>query len=167
VDEDRIQEVGPDRAAAEWILKNGGGVKWSGKDRIDDNYDSLVSVGKSQRITEIDGTQSSISHYGFQHLKGLTRVEKITLSNNAFINDDALSQLSFVKETLKALEVSYCVNVTDSGVKSLAQLSNLQSLKLRNLMNVKDLKSCVTHVSKSVPGCRIESDSDVISDKKQ
>ena len=158
VDHERIKEVGPDRAAAEWILKNGGAVKWTGKDRFDDTYDSLISVRRDQKIVEIDATGSSISGFGFLHLKGLSHVEKIILSKDPYINDTALSQLVLVKESLRRLEVSSCVNVTDVGIKSLDNLTNLKSLILKNLMNVKNMESCVEHLKKNLSSCQVESE---------
>ena len=67
-DMDRIKEFGPDRTCAEWVLRNGGKVVWdSGKQMAD--YNSLppekVPVPK---VIAIDGTDSSISHYGFPHI---------------------------------------------------------------------------------------------------
>ena len=34
VDKDRIDQVGPDRACAEWLLKNGAAVKWHKSDKF-------------------------------------------------------------------------------------------------------------------------------------
>ncbi|XP_023348842.1 ATP synthase subunit s, mitochondrial, partial [Eurytemora carolleeae] len=41
VDEARIKEVGVDRAAAEWVLRCGGGVKWEGGGRMLTDYNAL------------------------------------------------------------------------------------------------------------------------------
>ncbi len=62
--------MGADRAAAEWVLKNGGSVKWSDSEEWLKDYNSLPNeeLVREKKIKEIDGTDSSISHIGFTHL---------------------------------------------------------------------------------------------------
>ena len=138
-------------------MRCGGGVKWTARDTVDYSYDSLVGVRRNQKIVAIDAAGSSISGTGFRYLEGLTHVESIILSKNSYLHDDALAQLVLVKESLRHLEVSNCVNITDIGVRSLASLINLQSLILKNLMNVKDMSSCDGYLKENLPSsCRIE-----------
>lgn len=67
-DPDRIKTLGPDRACAEWVLRNGGRVVWADGRKTAD-YNSLPSEEKGvPKISEIDATDSGISHYGFPHL---------------------------------------------------------------------------------------------------
>lgn len=68
-DADRIKEFGPDRACAEWVLRNGGKVVWSDGQTLAD-YNALTpeNVHSKKQLIAIDGTDSSISHYGFSHL---------------------------------------------------------------------------------------------------
>lgn len=70
-DPKRIELVGPDRACAEWVLRNGGKVVWEGGRKLAD-YNSLPSEEEGvPQLVEIDGSDSSISHYGFPHLSKL------------------------------------------------------------------------------------------------
>lgn len=75
-DPDRIQKLGPDRACAEWVLRNGGRVVWAdGKTTAD--YNLLPSEEqKVPKISEIDATDSGISHYGFPHLGNKLSTER-------------------------------------------------------------------------------------------
>lgn len=67
-DPKRIKLVGPDRACAEWVLRNGGKVVWADGKKLAD-YNSLPPEDQEvPKLIEIDGTDSSISHYGFPHL---------------------------------------------------------------------------------------------------
>lgn len=67
-DPKRIELVGPDRACAEWVLRNGGKVVWADGKTLAD-YNILPPEDKGvPNVMEIDGTDSSISHYGFAHL---------------------------------------------------------------------------------------------------
>ena len=65
---DRIKLVGPETACAEWLLRNGAAVRWSGATKFCDDYNLLALTGKKPIIEEIDASDSSISHYGFAHL---------------------------------------------------------------------------------------------------
>lgn len=66
-DADRIKQVGANRACAEWLLRNGAAVKWVGNMGTSKDYNALPTDGSSPLICEIDASDSSISHYGFEH----------------------------------------------------------------------------------------------------
>lgn len=66
-DEARIQEVGPDRAAAEWLIRCGASVRWAGAEQFHSDYNTLP-VSRALKIQEIDATDSSIMHIGFPYL---------------------------------------------------------------------------------------------------
>jgi H+-transporting ATP synthase F0 complex subunit s len=71
VDKSRIDEVGPDRACAEWLLRCGAAVKWDkGPDEWLKDYNSLpVGHYRSHHIAEIDATDSAVMHIGFPHFR--------------------------------------------------------------------------------------------------
>lgn len=67
-DQDKIKKLGPDRACAEWVLRNGGKIVWADGKKLTD-YNSLPDEKvRVPQIAEIDATDSGISHYGFPHL---------------------------------------------------------------------------------------------------
>ena len=69
VDPSRIKDVGPDRAAAEWLLRCGAGVKWKDHETKLIDYNSLPAGSyRTLFIEEIDGTDSCIMSIGFPHL---------------------------------------------------------------------------------------------------
>ncbi|XP_033984883.1 ATP synthase subunit s, mitochondrial isoform X1 [Trematomus bernacchii] len=69
VDYERIQAVGPDRAAAEWLLRCGAKVRFQGLDRWQHDYNALPTgpLGRF-KIQGIDATESCIMYRGFDHL---------------------------------------------------------------------------------------------------
>lgn len=67
VDEDRIKEVGPDLACAEWLLKNGAFVRWKGVPELLTDYNVLSSQGHTRRIEAVDANNAGISHVGFPY----------------------------------------------------------------------------------------------------
>ncbi|KAF9423583.1 hypothetical protein HW555_001138 [Spodoptera exigua] len=154
-DPDRIKQLGPDRACAEWVLRNGGKVIWEGGKKLDD-YNSLPPEGiPVPKLVTIDGTDSSISHYGFPHLIGCEKLSNIILHNADYIDDRALKGLSFGQNTLTHLQVSKCVNVTDAGLKSLVSLDKLEILLMFNLMSVENLQECKQYIQKHLPKCKV------------
>lgn len=69
VDYERIKAVGPDRAAAEWLLRCGAKVRFQGFDRWQHDYNGLPTgpLGR-YKIQAIDATESCIMYRGFDHL---------------------------------------------------------------------------------------------------
>ena len=82
VDRNRINEVGPDRACAEWLLKNGASVKWSNSDNFLKDYNSLpVTANRNLKVQEVDATDSSIMNIGFPYFHGLNQFDTLKLIN--------------------------------------------------------------------------------------
>lgn len=66
--------MGVDLAAAEWIIRNGGRVKFNQKnDKYQDSYDLLLTDSnlRQYHLTEIDATEASVTHHGFRYLSNL------------------------------------------------------------------------------------------------
>ncbi|KAF7251469.1 ATP synthase subunit s, mitochondrial, partial [Varanus komodoensis] len=69
VDYERIKDVGPDRAASEWLLRCGAFVRYQGFDRWQSDYNGLPTgpLGK-YKIQAINATESCIMYKGFDYL---------------------------------------------------------------------------------------------------
>lgn len=72
MDNDRIKEVGPNLACAEWLMKNGAQVRWKGSKEFVSHYDCLPkgergSLKQFQIEEVIAGKEASISHIGFRY----------------------------------------------------------------------------------------------------
>lgn len=167
VDTDRLQLVGPNRICAEWVLKNGGAVRFKNQQTIlFSNYNSLPGDMKLSLI-EIDGTNSTIMDIGFDHLKNCDLIENIKLIECKYLENGALEKLEHVKKSLKYLEISGCFNINDTGLMSLTGLTNLQKLVVRNLPYVKDFDKIKKELKEKLPKCSIhinEGDEDVKDD---
>nr|CAD7439923.1 unnamed protein product [Timema bartmani] len=83
VDSNRIKEVGPDRACAEWLMKNGAFVKWENESDFLKNYDCLPPEDDRRHIVEVDATEASITHIGFAHFSKPVSVERELAKNPA------------------------------------------------------------------------------------
>lgn len=159
-DPDRIKQVGPDKAAAEWIVRCGGAVKWrsprSTNTQFDNNYDHIAFIQAGSVLEEVDATNSTIAALGFVHFKDLKHLKRLIIANNPYLRDDAFQQLHYLKDCLQHLELKGCVNISDNGVKAaVEQLPKLKTLTLETLMNVKDHEGISAFVSHTRPSCQV------------
>ncbi|XP_043930225.1 ATP synthase subunit s, mitochondrial [Protopterus annectens] len=164
VDYDRIQSVGPDRAASEWLLRCGAKVRYKGFDRWQQDYNGLPTgpLGK-YKIQAIDATESCIMNKGFDYLDGLQHVEEIKLQKCIYIEDlclERLSNMENLKNTLIHLELISCGNVSDRGIISLHKLTNLEYLLLSDLPGIKDKVKTVQMLQTALPALQTEVDLD-------
>ncbi|CAH1262021.1 ATP5SL [Branchiostoma lanceolatum] len=141
VDEKRIEQVGPDRAAAEWLLRCGAHLRFKDRPSWQRDYNTLPT-GPPQKfkIEEIDATDSSVMHIGFEHF------------------NECIGKLHLLAGTLQHLEVTSCGNVTDKGLLQLKDLSLLETLRLFDLPAVKDKTGTVHLLEKYLPSCQVDSE---------
>ncbi|KAM4723635.1 ATP synthase subunit s, mitochondrial [Anableps anableps] len=155
VDYERIKAIGPDRAAAEWLLRCGAKVRFEGFDRWHHDYNGLPTgpLGR-YKIQAIDATESCIMYKGFDYLDGLKYVEEIKFNKCIYIEDICLERLSSIENlqaSLYMMEVVSCGNVTDKGIIALHKLRNLEYLFLSDLPGIKDKQTTVDRLQKALP----------------
>lgn len=69
VDYERIRDVGPDRAASEWLLRCGAMVRYHGQERWHKDYNHLPTGPLDKyKIQAIDATDSCIMRIGFDYM---------------------------------------------------------------------------------------------------
>ncbi|MEQ2176984.1 ATP synthase subunit s, mitochondrial, partial [Goodea atripinnis] len=173
VDYERIKAVGPDRAAAEWLLRCGAKVRFEGFDRWHHDYNGLPTgpLGR-YKIQAIDATESCIMYKGFDHLGrcreyGLKYVEEIKFNKCIYIEDICLERLSSIENlqaSLYMMEVVSCGNVTDKGVVALHTLRlvarHLEYLFLSDLPGIEDKQTTVDRLQRALPRLDIALDLD-------
>ncbi|XP_028293195.1 ATP synthase subunit s, mitochondrial [Gouania willdenowi] len=164
VDYERIKAVGPDRAAAEWLLRCGARVRFQGFDRWHMDYNGLPTgpLGR-YKIQAIDATESCIMYRGFDHLEGLKCVEEIKLNKCIYIEDVCLERLSSIEnlqQSVYMMEVVSCGNVSDRGVIALHKLRNLEYLFLSDLPAIKDKQTTVDRLKTALPQLDVVTDLD-------
>ncbi|XP_015928786.1 ATP synthase subunit s, mitochondrial [Parasteatoda tepidariorum] len=157
VDNHRIKEVGPDRAAAEWLLRCGASVKWKDQKCWVSDYNSLEVNTKLQHVIEdIDATESCIMNEGFHYFNGLNNLRKIKFRRCIYLDDTCIHKLTEtdVKNSLQHLEIISCGNITDNGVLGVTKFKNLKKLHLFDLPEVN--RECLCVLIKSLPDCDID-----------
>lgn len=159
VDAHRLKEVGPDRMCAEWVLKNGGAVRFQDQPQIlHKDYNTLPPANMKIRISEIDATKATIMSIGFEHLKNCDDIKKIILDNCKYLEDEAVSKLSYVDKSLEELHIDRCRNITQEGLLELvSSVPHLKRLQLGTDMPLlKDSESTVVaELKKHLPQCEI------------
>ncbi|NXG76645.1 ATP5S synthase, partial [Baryphthengus martii] len=162
VDYERIEAVGPDRAASEWLLRCGALVRYQGSQKWQQDYNGLPTgaLGK-YKIEAINATDSCIMYRGFDYLDGLEHVTDIKLHKCIYIQDQCLQRLSQTKNLQKSLlrlQIISCGNVTDKGIIALHKLTNLEYLYLSDLPGIREKKTTADILQQALPKLELELD---------
>lgn len=156
VDQDRLNTVGPDRTCAEWVLKNGGSVRFAEyPERVLVDYCELPDDLVTTTLREIDLTKSSVNGAGFNHLIGCKSVVSVILSNCKAVDDKAVNKLRFLDKSLMRLHLSHCNAVTDVGLQKVQYLTKLNEFSCNNLKGVKNFELILNELRKQLPNCKI------------
>uniref|UniRef100_A0A1A9WDT4 Uncharacterized protein n=1 Tax=Glossina brevipalpis TaxID=37001 RepID=A0A1A9WDT4_9MUSC len=154
VDMDRLMKVGPNRLCAEWILKNGGGIRTTANpDFLFKDYNNLPPENVKFFIKVADATGASIMKIGLQHFNGCKHIDTVIFHNCQHLEEDGLNDILYLTESLKVLQVSACGNIKDEGLMVIGQLKNLEMLKIFFMPSVKDLENVKNQLQKMLPNC--------------
>lgn len=139
------------------IVKNGGSVQFKDQINAIKDYNLLQTSHGTSKLWKVDGTQSSIMGLGFDHFKGCHYVEKVRLHRCQHMENDALEKLSYLKNSLKELEITECHNVEKDGLLSLKQLQALKLLTIYGFtyINDEDFKTVSNELQTNLPNCQI------------
>uniref|UniRef100_A0A9J2QAA2 Mitochondrial ATP synthase regulatory component factor B n=1 Tax=Ascaris lumbricoides TaxID=6252 RepID=A0A9J2QAA2_ASCLU len=181
-DRERVKEVGADRAAAEWIVRCEGKVKFDKLDDLFIDYNELIKKtaeldprkeSDQVHVVSIDATDSSVTGYGCRHfglftaLKRLLRREAATENRSFRLRGDCYARLFILAglSHLKDVRFIRCRNLHDYGLdymgdavgKTLLFLQiescpRITEFGLENLVKFSGLRSLILHDLKRVHG---------------
>merc|ERR1712223_1865315 len=88
-----------------------------------------------------------ISDHGIGHLTGINSqpstgaktLQRISLQDCQKLTDESLKHISEGLPAINEINLSFCVSVTDTGLKSLSRMAGLEKLNLRSCDNVSDI----------------------------
>lgn len=88
-----------------------------------------------------------ISDHGIGHLTGINSqpstgaktLNEISLQDCQKLTDESLKHISEGLPNIHKINLSFCVSVTDTGLKSLSRIPSLEELNLRSCDNVSDI----------------------------
>eukprot|EP00123_Amoebidium_parasiticum_P005427 comp16622_c0_seq1/m.14795 comp16622_c0_seq1/g.14795 ORF comp16622_c0_seq1/g.14795 comp16622_c0_seq1/m.14795 type:complete len:220 (-) comp16622_c0_seq1:12-671(-) len=127
MDRQRLSEAGPDRTAAEFVLRMGGRLKYvpfDGED-VSDWVQKDVELPKFQeskpmKLVAVDLGGITVTTVGMEHIRNLKHLKSINLSDCKYLTDDGLEYLLQGNPSLQQ------VDLTGSGVSE-AGVSKLKS----------------------------------------
>lgn len=159
VDVQRLKAVGPDRMCAEWVLKNGGGVRFRESPHVlHSDYNTLPAENNKVHVLEIDATKASIMSIGFEHLKDCNHIQKMILDSCKYLDDEAVSKLKYIDKSLVELKIDRCRNISQEGLMEMVKsVPHLKRLKLGSDMPLlkSEISALVPELKKHLPDCEI------------
>lgn len=156
VDTKRLGDVGPDRLCAEWVLKNGGTIRFADNpDCLISDYNCLPHESSPVILKEIDISHTHVTPLGLDHLRFCQNLDTIFIHNCPLMANQGISKLPVVKNSLQNLQISCCHRITDDGLHELVVLKNLSQLKLARLTGLKNQDLLREKLQKSLPSCDI------------
>ncbi|XP_017757851.1 PREDICTED: ATP synthase subunit s, mitochondrial [Eufriesea mexicana] len=154
VDVERVKQVGPDRACAEWLLKNGAFVRWKNFSELLTDYNAIPS-GKNYYIEAVEANNAGICDVGFRHFDGCKHIKDIKFQSCKYLNNNAMSYLSLLQDTLTNLEIISCKSIDDDGLRELKQLKNLKQLTIKGLSYILNSDAIYKELTEALPNCKI------------
>lgn len=165
-DRDRVKEVGPDRAAAEWI------VRCEGKVTLDKFAEPFVDYNELIRktaeldprkptdqvhVVSIDASDSSVTGFGCRHFAGLHHLVDVRFIRCKNLHDHGFDYMGdAVGTTLRYLQIESCPKITELGLEHLKKFSGLRSLLLIDLCRVYNKPQVLSALRETLPKCDIQ-----------
>ncbi|XP_068146818.1 ATP synthase subunit s, mitochondrial [Drosophila tropicalis] len=157
VDAQRLAKVGPNRLCAEWVVKNGGGVRFvDSPSKLWKDYNSLPAETTQFCLKVIDATNASIMKIGLEHFKNCNHIDTVIFHNCKHLEDEGLEGLKHLTDSLTRLQVSGCYNLVDADLAVISELKNLQQLLIFDMVFVKDMDEVARKLKKNLPKCDIK-----------
>uniref|UniRef100_A0A914EPM5 Mitochondrial ATP synthase regulatory component factor B n=1 Tax=Acrobeloides nanus TaxID=290746 RepID=A0A914EPM5_9BILA len=165
-DKKRVNEVGPDRAAAEWIVRCEGKIKFDKfKDYISD-YNDLVRItamidpakpAQQVYLEAIDASDAIISGYGSYYFRGLKHLHDVKFIRCRNWPDWGFEIMGdAVGEHVKNLRIESCPKISEKGIRYLTKFSALKTLTLLDL-ELKNKDQLLQELEQALPSCDIKS----------
>ncbi|VDL70066.1 unnamed protein product [Nippostrongylus brasiliensis] len=176
-DMQRVKEVGPDRAAAEWIVRCGGAVNIAcrycsifvfGFDNIADTFNDYNALIKRTaeldprvpadrvKVTHIHAVDASVTGYGCRHFNGLEGIKEVRFIRCDTLHDFGLEYMAkAVGNRLEYLEIEECRRITEFGLVHLETCTALKSLLLCRLKAVHGREKVLQKLKAALPGTEI------------
>ncbi|CAF1405489.1 unnamed protein product [Rotaria sordida] len=160
-DRKRVQEIGPDRACAEWLLRCSGSVRFKNWTSITSDYNAIPSGGPGQcKLEEIRAIKACITSDGFAYLDGLTDLKKIHLEKCDQVGDGSIIRFKKVNDTLESIALIDLVQISDNGLSNLSDLKNLKQIILARLPGIKNREGIIKLLHNELPKCTVNYDDD-------
>ena len=140
-DSERVKSVGPDTAAAEWVLKNEGWVRGLAHSEWVKDYSGLSTCyGPRFKLTHIEAVNIDLTSGGCKHFDGLKHVKYLNLRDCVNIDDSGLRVIC--RNCWNSLEYLDIVGTSISirGLELVTEFKTLQTFKYDKKLTADTLK---------------------------
>jgi len=157
---ERHQVLGPNLAAAHFIVYRGGAVRFHGhkqwiRSNEDDEYNLPDRYISDMILEGLDASNTELTYIGFDNLVKLDGLRWLSLRNCLYIDDFCLDRLGMFSESLEYLDISQCPQVTERGVSVLHRLRKLKVLKMEDMSGAKHLELVCILLEDALPDLQI------------
>ncbi|KAK6024854.1 glycosyltransferase, group 2 family protein, partial [Ostertagia ostertagi] len=135
---ERLLFLGPDLAAAHFLVHRGASVKfigddaWYAKDKSG-NYSLPGTKVPGLYLEAIDASGTELMFEGFENLQNLSHLRMLRLADCPYVDDWTLSRIGGMMEGLEMLDLSGCYRVSAKGLMGLKMLKSLKYLRLEGI----------------------------------
>jgi hypothetical protein len=152
----RQQFLGPDLAAAHFIVFRGGSVRFEGGTKWIKDYDDEQNGLPNKRVKglhleAIDASGMNLYHVALSNMTYLSNLKWLSLADNPNVDDWFLDSVTGEYETLEYLDISGCKKVTDRGIAILSRLSKLKELRVENVTDTIELRLACLSLEEYLP----------------
>ena len=160
---DRLIALGPDLAAAHFLLARGCGVKftchpeWTTPSQRYDNKTVPHTYVPGFHIEGIEAQDSQLIYEGFSSLRNLRHLKHLDVSYSPHIDAWCLDRITGeYQDTLEYLDLSGCKSLNWNGLECIWRLTRLKTLVLRDLEHIVDLKMLCLLILDVLPDLEIQ-----------
>ncbi|XP_050311847.1 distal membrane-arm assembly complex protein 2 [Anthonomus grandis grandis] len=136
---ERHNILGPELAAAHFIVYRGGAVKFHDENKwikaIDGHYELPDRYKKGMHLQAIDCTDMNLRYEGLDNLRNLKNLEWLSFNSCKHIDDWCLDVITNVfSHSLLYLDLRNCFKVTERGLGAVYKMPHLKVLYLDDLL---------------------------------
>ena len=161
IDEKRLKYIGAGRVAAEWVLLNGGEIKYNDSKTWMTSFWDIPRELMSDDfvLKQVKCDNSTVTSIGFRHIKNIPTLSYISANNCYYVDDTAISNFmsSVSSNSLKTVELSN-TSISPSGLYYLAECQSLKRLDISNCRKVDyshDRADSLDYLRSCLPNCQI------------
>ena len=160
---DRLIALGPDLAAAHFLLARGCRVKftchpeWTEPFQRYDHSHVPHTYVPGFNLEGIEAQDSQLIYEGFSTLRNLQHLKHLDVSYSPHIDAWCLDRITGeYSDTLQYLDLSGCESLNWNGIESIWRLTRLKTLVLRDLEHIVDLKMLCLLILDVLPDLEIQ-----------
>ncbi|XP_046507061.1 distal membrane-arm assembly complex protein 2-like [Equus quagga] len=153
------EQYGPYIAAAYFVLKQGGAVKFQGQEWMRPNGRGRFSLEffkfQAVPVEAVDASGCAINYQGLDNLLALKELQSLSLQRCPHVDDWCLSRLYQLAGSLQELSLAGCPQVSERGLACLHHLQNLRRLDISDLPAVSNPGLTQILVEEMLPNCNV------------